>query len=211
MTEYVSGIEKLKVAKELQFPTDQAFGRYEGLFAKGSVAHPAKMSTRLTEYLVTHYTKEGETIVDPFGGVGTTAVVGALNNRNVVLNELEPRFVNFINETKKNVEGQTLDFSPHGSITVHQGDSRKLSEILSGADSVILSPPYAETLKGSGADAARKRIAEGKYHGLRPDVWISKGNIAGNCYLFGSSPKKLSVLPIGSLGGIVNEITVPQK
>lgn len=264
LTEYVSEIEKIKKARELAFPADQAFGKYEGLFAKGSVAHPAKMSTRLAEYLVTHYTKEGETIVDPFGGVGTTGVVGALNNRNVVLNELEPRFVNFIKQTKKNVECQTLDFSPHGSITVHQGDSRKLSEILSApldscvtsppyarvqggekgiitngyestdpknkgcalgsssprtysvdpanidnlpyVDAAISSPPYAETLKGSGADAARKRIAEGRYHGLRPDVWLSKGNIAGSTFGDGYSKDESN---IGNLKYVDAVVTSP--
>jgi len=47
---------------------------------------------------------------------------------------------------------------------------------------VVTSPPYEKALSGSGADAARKRIAEGRYHGLRPDVWISEGNIAGSTY-----------------------------
>ena len=99
--------------------------------------------------------------------MGTTGVVGALNNRNVVLNELEPRFVNFINETKKNVEGQTLDFSPHGAITVYQGDSRKLSEILSTqTDSMITSPPYEGTgLSGGDEEARNKRLLE---NGFKP-------------------------------------------
>ena len=49
-------------------------------------------------------------------------------------------------------------------------------------DAVVSSPPYEQTLQGSGADAARKRIQEGRYHGKRPDVWLSPTNIAGSTF-----------------------------
>lgn len=49
-------------------------------------------------------------------------------------------------------------------------------------DTVISSPPYSGAIQGSGSDAARKRIAEGRYKGLRPDVWLSEGNKAGKTF-----------------------------
>lgn len=73
-----------------------------------------------------------------------------------------------------------------------------------GAGAVITSPPYTDVIKGSGADAARKRIAEGRYKGLRPDVWTSNGNIAGSTYgnAYGSTPGQLgSMRPGTSPGG----------
>lgn len=46
----------------------------------------------------------------------------------------------------------------------------------------ITSPPYPHCLKGCGSDSIKKRIAEGRYTGKRPDVWTSKKNIAGSTY-----------------------------
>ena len=84
------------------------------------------------------------------------------------------------------------------------GGSAKLAKGYQ-ADTIITSPPYAETLQGSGADAARKRIAEGKYKGLRPDVWTSKGNVAGSTFGDGYSadPENLSNLPYGSIDKVI--------
>jgi len=66
-------------------------------------------------------------------------------------------------------------------------------------DAIITSPPYAGTLQGSGADATRRRIAAGKYKGLRPDVWTSEGNIAGSTFGDGYSQNKDNIcnLPYG--------------
>ncbi len=59
---FVSERERLKPARELDFPATQGFGAYKGLFPKEAVAPPAKMSTDLLEYLIEHYTKPGETV-----------------------------------------------------------------------------------------------------------------------------------------------------
>jgi hypothetical protein len=60
----------------------------------------------------------------------------------------------------------------------------------------MTSPPYEDALNGSGADAIRKRISEGKYVGKRPDVWTSKGNIAGSTFGdgYGQSPGQIGNL-----------------
>ena len=84
-----------------------------------------------------------------------------------------------------------------GTAVIVQGDSRRLGEVLAQASLCLSSPPYANSIHGSGADAARKRIAEGRYKGLRPDVWTSPGNIAGSTYGDGYSadPANLGNLP----------------
>ncbi len=72
-------------------------------------------------------------------------------------------------------------------------------------DKIVTSPPYTGQLQGSGADAARKRISEGKYKGLRPDVWPSKGNVAGSTFGDGYSrdPDNLGNLPYGNIDAVV--------
>lgn len=144
--EYVS---QLGEAKELTFPPDSAFGKYRPLLSH-AVSHPAKMSTGLCEYLINTYTKKGDTIVDPFAGAGTTLIVGALLGRNTKGVELEGHFVKFIEKAiflLQNTLGE------HGKAEIHQGDSRKLSEILGFSDCVITSPPYSEMNNPKDSDA----------------------------------------------------------
>jgi DNA modification methylase len=142
---FVSKIEELKQANELVFEPTSSFGKYKPLFPEKAVEHPAKMNTNLLEFLIERYTKEGEVILDPMAGTGSTGVLASLHNRNAILVELEKKFVDWIVQTKEKV--QTLStLTPKGEIIVIQGDSRKLSELLSNGqtDIIITSPPYSE-------------------------------------------------------------------
>jgi DNA modification methylase len=142
---FVSKIEELKQANELVFEPTPSFGKYKPLFPEKAVEHPAKMNTNLLEFLIERYTKEGEVILDPMAGTGSTGVLASLHNRNAILVELEKKFVDWIVQTKEKV--QTLStLTPKGEIIVIQGDSRKLSELLSNSqtDIIITSPPYSE-------------------------------------------------------------------
>jgi DNA modification methylase len=47
----------------------------------------------LIELFILAYTNEGETILDPFGGSGTTAEVALENRRNAILIELNPEYI----------------------------------------------------------------------------------------------------------------------
>ncbi len=151
--EYVSQIESLKTATELIFPPNTAFGRYRTYFPKESVQHPAKMSTELCEYLVKKYTKEEDTLVDPFGGVGTTVVVASLLGRNAIGVELESHFVKLAQEAIDNIDIQNAKnlnayVIRRGSAAILQGDSRELGKIISSKviDGSITSPPYERSL-----------------------------------------------------------------
>ena len=61
---------------------------------------------------------------------------------------------------------------------VIQGDARKLSELLKEGGVGVVSPPYQNTIKGDHYDSAQQRVLEGRYNGQRPDVFLSKTNIA---------------------------------
>lgn len=167
--EFVSEVEKLKPVTELDLPPTPAFSNYKALFPEEAKAHPAKMNTKLLEYLIAKYTKEGDTVLDPMAGSGSTAIVSSLLNRNSIAVELEEKFVKWIEQAKENVQGiRTL--TPKGRIIVKQGDARKLSEALNNsADSIITSPPYtnsaAENLKNiskyrKGGKFAEERLAD---------------------------------------------------
>lgn len=75
-------------------------GSWKGLETPDSLAHPAKMAQLLTvrifQYLEERgYLRQGQTVVDPFFGVGSTAVIGATRGYFVCGVELEPRFMDF--------------------------------------------------------------------------------------------------------------------
>ena len=62
------------------------------LYPKSAKRHPAKMVLPWVVQLVEKYTRPGDLILDPFGGIGST-LMATLVGRHVGLVELEPHFV----------------------------------------------------------------------------------------------------------------------
>ena len=153
--EFKSKLEEIMPAEELLFEPTPAFGKYK-TFLEHAVTHPAKMNTNLLKFLILNFTKEGEVILDPMGGSGSTAVVAALHGRNAVCVELEKRFYEWMEKARLNVEKHPT-LTPKGRIVNICGDARRLSELLSRADVAITSPPYAQTYTGGGDPEKRKK------------------------------------------------------
>jgi site-specific DNA-methyltransferase (adenine-specific) len=63
--------------------------------------HPAPFPEELPARLIKLYTVEGETVLDPFGGTGTTMKVARDLNRSCILYEINPNYLPLI---KKKVE-----------------------------------------------------------------------------------------------------------
>lgn len=124
------------------------------LIVPEAFAHPAKMArglvVRIFDYLLTTGAlHKGETVLDPFGGIGTTAVEGASRGVRVVCCELEPRFVAL---ARQNVALHRRDWEAMGRPlpVIVEGDSRYLREVLAAADAIVSSPPYAVIASGAG-------------------------------------------------------------
>jgi DNA modification methylase len=58
--------------------------------------HPATFAEGLVEFFVKSYTNEGDTVLDPFGGSGTTGIVSKNLNRNYILIEKEQEYYDLI-------------------------------------------------------------------------------------------------------------------
>ena len=69
-------------------------------YAKKS-GHPHEKPVKLMEYLVER--SRGKTILDPFAGSGTTGVACKNLNRNYILIEKEPEYINIINQRLTNI------------------------------------------------------------------------------------------------------------
>lgn len=107
------------------------------------VQHPAKMAPSLCRDLFLRYTRPGQTVLDPFGGRGTS-LIGITLGRDVILNELEPPFVEHIRANYAHLKTRTLPGMPLGEATILQGDSRSLP-LPTAADACVSSPPFATT------------------------------------------------------------------
>ena len=119
---------------------------WRDLIVPAAFAHPAKMARGLLERIITHLfdcgVERGSLVLDPFGGIGTTAIIGASHGLRVVCCELEPKFVEL---ARQNIEKWRRDWEAMGlpQPIIIQGDSRYLRTALTYADAVVSSPPYA--------------------------------------------------------------------
>lgn len=57
-----------------------------------NVRHPSEKPVGLLRELVESSSKQGEIVVDPYAGVGSTGVAAILSGRRVVMAELDPRY-----------------------------------------------------------------------------------------------------------------------
>jgi len=145
------------------------------------VQHPAKANTLLIQYLIEKFTEEGDTILDPMGGTGSTGVIAALNGRNAVLVDIEEKFVKWMIEAKRIVErAQTL--AAKGEITILRGDARKLSKILNKVDSIVTSPPYEQSncVREKSDKFWVKAKAMGKRWGSKPPSGTEENQYSDN-------------------------------
>jgi len=186
LTEFVSRLEGLMPAEELRFPPTPGFGKYRQ-FLEHAIPHPAKMNTELLEFLVLKYSREGDLILDPMAGTGSTCVVATLNGRDAVCVEIEPKFYEWMEEARKRVEARKT-LRRKGMIVNVLGDARKLSELLKQADAVVTSPPYAQTISH-------------KSGGKR---WVAGVGISTNtARTYSESDDNIGNLPLGDVDAII--------
>jgi DNA modification methylase len=152
--EFRSKLEDLMPAEELVFPASPGFGPYKSIMPPESIAHPAKFNVYLVEFLIDKHTKPGDVVLDPMAGTGILGVIAALRGRNAIQVELEPKFYEWMEKAKQNVEN-TPTLGTKGKIINILGDARRLSELLRQVDAIVTSLPYGNTYLGGGDPAKR--------------------------------------------------------
>jgi DNA modification methylase len=104
--------------------------------------HPAPFSFTDVSRLISFFTKRGQTVLDPFVGVGSTLKACAVTGRKGIGIELNPVYVELTKaRLKKELEPGLF---PSEDQMVLQGDSRDVLKKLAPAsvDFVVTSPPY---------------------------------------------------------------------
>lgn len=102
--------------------------------------HPAVFPDELPHRLIKLFSFWGETVLDPFGGVGTTARVALTLGRNAVT----------VDQNKKYIQAAIAACAPflavegtEATLKTIIGDSRKLDELPDeSVDLIVTSPPY---------------------------------------------------------------------
>src|SRR5438132_9506630 len=117
------------------------------LFPPEAFEHPAKALLPMVREMARYLTEPGEIVLDPFAGTGSQ-LVSALDNRRVVLIELEQYFLDVINKTLANWREQGKEIA---DVMVYQGDCRQVMQKLPyKVDAAIFSPPYSTTMASTG-------------------------------------------------------------
>lgn len=73
-------------------------------FEPKSNEHYASYPTKLIEPMILAGSREGDTVLDPFNGTGTTGLVALRNNRNYIGIELNPEYIEISEERLKDVQ-----------------------------------------------------------------------------------------------------------
>lgn len=109
--------------------------------------HPAVFPTEIPRRLVKLFSFYGETVLDPFAGMGTTAMVALSLGRNAVCIDQNADYVKEIRKRCSTVEGPAF-----ATLDAHTGDSSSMGFVPDDSVGLIVtSPPYWNKAKyGSG-------------------------------------------------------------
>jgi DNA modification methylase len=127
---------------------------------KGVLVHPAKFPETLAQEFIEFFTKQGETVLDPMAGTGSTLVAAMRSGRNSYGIELNPKYAEIakqIIEEERNTLGAAVSNLQSQMLN---GDAAQITTYqLPQFDYVLTSPPYWDMLHAKGAETQKKRRA----------------------------------------------------
>lgn len=122
--------------------------------------HPAPFSYQDVGRLVRFFTKAGETVLDPFVGIGSTLKAAALEGRRGIGIELNKKYAGL---ARLRLKTELPDKSAVTDQHVIHGDARSLIPTLApnSVKLVVTSPPYWNILHKQDHKAKQERLAHG--------------------------------------------------
>ena len=126
---------------------------YEGRDVRDKNVHPATFPISLARKVIELFTHEGELVLDPFVGSGTTLVASNDTNRNAVGFDLKEEYVRVCGER---LGSQNL-FSTTDQLAIRD-DARNISQYLSEEtlSLIFTSPPYSNLLNRKRKNKSRR-------------------------------------------------------
>ncbi len=111
-----------------------------GKWATHDAKYRGNWSPYIPRNVILRYSQEGDTVLDPFVGGGTTAVEAKLTNRNFIGFDINPTAVEL---SHKKCE---FEFDTSASLTIDVADARKLPLKDNSIDLICAHPPYADII-----------------------------------------------------------------
>ncbi len=116
-----------------------------GRWAGKSASYRGNWAPQIPRNVILRYSKEGDTVLDPMVGSGTTLVECAITNRRGIGYDINAKVVAL---AKENIKLSGVN-GTH-PLTAQQGDARNLKDIASeSVDLVLTHPPYVDIVKYS--------------------------------------------------------------
>lgn len=125
---------------------------------KEVLVHPAKYPETMAQEFIEFFTKEGETVLDPMAGTGSTLIAALRAGRNSYGIELNPKYAkiaqSIIEEERKALGDPVSSLKSQ----IINGDAAKIANFeFPTIDYVLTSPPYWDMLRARGAETQKKR------------------------------------------------------
>lgn len=111
-----------------------------GKWATHDAKYRGNWSPYIPRNVILRYSHEGDTVLDQFVGGGTTAVEARLTHRNFIGVDINPAAIG-LTKTKC-----AFDFETQATVTLINGDARKLDLADSSVDLICTHPPYADII-----------------------------------------------------------------
>src|SRR5512138_1927873 len=127
---------------------------------KGVLVHPAKFPETLAQEFIEFFTKQGETVLDPMAGTGSTLVAALRAGRHSYGIELNPKYAEIARHILAEERISLGDAISNLQSLIIQGDAAQINNYqLPAIDYVLTSPPYWDMLHARGAETQKKRRA----------------------------------------------------
>src|SRR5688572_9047308 len=145
---------------------------------KGVLVHPAKFPETLAQEFIEFFTKQGETVLDPMAGTGSTLVAALRAGRNSYGIELNPKYAEIAKEIIEEERKSLGDSIANLQSQIINSDAAEITNYqFPQIDYVLTSPPYWDMLHAKGAETQKKRRASAELDVLYSDDPKDLGNI----------------------------------
>lgn len=132
---------------------------------KGVLVHPAKFPETLAQEFIEFFTKQGENVLDPMAGTGSTLVAALRSGRHSYGIELNPKYAQIARQIIEEERISLGDSVSSLQSLILNGDAAQITNYreaspwdrLPPIDYVLTSPPYWDMLHAKGAETQKKR------------------------------------------------------
>ena len=125
---------------------------------KGVLVHPAKFPETMAQEFIEFFTKQGETVLDPMAGTGSTLIAALRAGRNSYGIELNAKYAQIARQIIEEERATLGDSVSNLQSQILNGDASQITDYqLPPIDYVLTSPPYWDMLRARGAETQKKR------------------------------------------------------